>query len=253
LTQRVRDKRIEDILRVIELCRSIRLSSANPFEVDIKEKINILRRLLPDYKFLEELLLDAEALYQLSQIIKLQDEYLKRKASSMYIDPLLIELKLRLLSKETLASALAKSFHPIATIDQISPRSLEKAFIYWRDMPPLSERFKEEKISTALPEKIVLEDLIGMKIFSREKFEDRLSELEIELSEKSRGEWIEYNSFVESEEFDKKVSRAYMLSFLVTEGKAELKIDPLSEKVYVRSSNTKLTGEPKSVAISLGG
>lgn len=252
MTQRQRNKSIEDILRVIELCRSIRLSSTDPFEVDIKEKINILRKLLPDYKFLEELLLDAEALYQLSQIVKLQDEYIKRKAGSMYIDPLLIELKLRLLSKESLANAIVKSLHPIANIDQLSPRGLERAFIYWRDLQPLSERFKDERVTVTQPGKIGVEELVTMRILSKEKFEDKLKAIEDELTKVSAGSWIDYYSFIDADKYEEKVERAYILSFLVTEGKAEIRIDPLSEKVYLRTSNIKLTSEPRSVAIPVG-
>ncbi len=252
MSQRQRNKSIEDILRVIELCRSIRLSSADPFEVDIKEKINILRKLLPEYKFLDELLLDAEALYQLSQIVKLQDEYIKRKAGSMYIDPLLIELKLRLLSKESLANAIVKSLHPIATLDQLSPRGLERAFIYWRDLQPLSERFKDERGITTQPGKIGVEELVTMRILSKEKFEDKLKAVEDELTKVSAGEWIDYYSFIDAGKYEEKVEKAYILAFLVTEGKAEIRIDPLSEKVYLRSSNIKLTSEPRSVAIPVG-
>jgi hypothetical protein len=252
LTQRQKDKKVEDILRVIELCRSVRLSSADPFEVDIMEKIQILRKLLPDYRFLDELLLDAEALYQLSQIVKLQDEYIKRKASSMYIDPLLIELKLRLLSKESLASALTRSLHPIAKLDQISPKGLERAFIYWRDLQPLSERFKEDKGVLSLPGKIDIDGLISMKIFSKEKFEDRLKTIEGELKEKSKGGWVDYNSFIKAKDYVEKVERAYILAFLITEGKAEIRIDTLSEKIYLRSLEKKTTGQPSSFAIPVG-
>ena len=40
---RQRDKKLEDILRLIELCRNIQSSSVNPFEVDIREKLRSSR------------------------------------------------------------------------------------------------------------------------------------------------------------------------------------------------------------------
>ena len=86
-------KKLEEILRVIELCRSVERSSADPFEVDIREKIEILRKQLPGWKFLDDLLVDSEAMLELAQIVKLQDEWLKHRASSLYIDPLLIQLR----------------------------------------------------------------------------------------------------------------------------------------------------------------
>src|SRR3989454_2206293 len=136
------DKKLEDLLRVISLCQSIESSSANPFEVDIIEKIQLLKKHLPDWEFLDELLLDSEALYELAQIVKLQDQWLKGKASSLYIDPLLVQLKVKLLSREALAESFVKSWHPIAQLDQLSPRGLEKAFVYWRDLQPLLQRFQ---------------------------------------------------------------------------------------------------------------
>ena len=57
------DKKLEEILRVISLCASIQSSSANPFEVDIIEKLQILKKHLPDWEFLDELLLDSEAIF----------------------------------------------------------------------------------------------------------------------------------------------------------------------------------------------
>src|SRR3989449_10705724 len=143
------DKKLEDLLRVISLCQSIESSSANPFEVDIMEKLQVLKKHLPDWEFLDELLLDSEALYELAQIVKLQDLWLKQKATSLYIDPLLVQLKVKLLSRQALAESFVKSWHPIAQLDQLSPKGLEKAFVYWREPGPLSRRCKGPSRRTA--------------------------------------------------------------------------------------------------------
>src|SRR2546425_2258991 len=137
------DKKLEELLRVISLCQSIESSSANPFDVNIMEKLLVFKKHLPDWEFLDELLLDSEAIYELAQIVKLQDQWLKGKATSLYIDPLLVQLKVKLLSKQALSESFIKSWHPIAQMDQLSPRGLEKAFVYWRDLRPLSGGFKD--------------------------------------------------------------------------------------------------------------
>ena len=67
-----RDKRLEDILRLIELCRNIQSSSVNPFEVDIREKLLVLKKHLPDWNIIDVMLKDSEAMQQLVQIVKLQ-------------------------------------------------------------------------------------------------------------------------------------------------------------------------------------
>jgi hypothetical protein len=74
----------------------VQSSSVNPFEVDIREKLLVLKKHLPDWKVIDIMLMDSEALHQLVQIVKLQDQWIKYRASSLYIDPLLLELKIRL-------------------------------------------------------------------------------------------------------------------------------------------------------------
>lgn len=244
-----KQKSIEDILRVIELCKAISRSSTNPFEVDIVEKIRILRDMLPQYKFLNELLLDAEALYQLTTIVKLQDEYLKRKASSMYIDPLLLELKLRLLPNETLALSLIKSMHPIANIDQVSPKGLERAFVYYRDLLPLAERFRKEEVEVKETKKVDFGELISLGVISKEMFEKKLKEVESELIEKSGNKWIDYYGFIEDKDFSEKIGKAYFVSFIVSEGRAELRIDPITGKVFIRNIEKIKSSEVKSVPL----
>jgi hypothetical protein len=245
--------RDEEIIRLIALLQAIQSSSTDPFAINIKEKLLLLKKQLPQWKFLDELLLDSEALYQLVQIVKLQEQWLKHRASSLYIDPLLLELKIRLLSKEGLADSLVKSWHPVVQIDQLSPRGLEKAFTYWRDLTPISERFKESFGSYGNPvEKIEYEELIRMRIFTKEQFESQLKAIYNELIEKAdKDQGVDYRRFINSEDFETTVIRAYLMAFLVTEGKAVLHIDPLSEKITLFPVFGSVTQEATSVAIEV--
>jgi len=239
---------------VIELCRDVESSSANPFDVDIREKILILKQRLPELKLLDELLVDAEAMLELSQIVKLQDEWLKTRASSLYIDPLLIQLKVKLLPKEALSEAFVKSWHPIAQVDQLSPRGLEKAFVYWRDLVPISERFKDQFGTYGVrPGLVDYSDLVSMGVFTREQFETSLTQLHNELLEQSKGEWVDYRQFIADDAFETRVRRAYLLAFLISEGRALLKTEPLSGKIWTMALAERAKGLPKSVAISITG
>ncbi len=247
-------EKLEDLLRVIELCRSVESSSANPFDVDIKEKIRVLRERLPEWKFLDELLVDSEAMLELAQIVKLQDEWLKHRASSLYIDPLLIQLKVKLLAKQALTEAFVKSWHPVAQVDQLSPRGLEKAFVYWLDLSPMSERFKEQFGSYGIrPGSIDYAELISLGIFTEDQFEQTLKELHEELLEESNGEWVDYREFIQSDRFEAKVRRAYLMAFLISEGRASLRIEPLTGVVWTVALAEKAKGPSKSVAISIVG
>ena len=245
-------EKLEEILRVIELCRSVQGSSANPFEVDIVEKIRLLKERLPDWKFLDELLLDSEAMLELAQIVKLQDEWLKHRASSLYIDPLLIQLKVKLLAKNELSDAFVKSWHPIVQLDQISPKGLERAFVYWRDLAPMAERFKEEFGNYGVkPGTVGYAELVELGIFTRQEFDKELKELYEVLLQKSNGSWIDYREFINAKSFEAKVFRAYLLAFLISDGQASLRTDPLSGQVWVMALSEKASGVPKSVALAV--
>ncbi len=247
------DEKLEDLLRVISLCRSIQSSSANPFEIDIIDKLLVLKKHLPDWEFLDDLLLDSEAILHLAQIVELQDRWLKHRASSLYIDPLLVQLKVKLLSREALAESFVKSWHPVAQLDQLSPRGLEKAFVYWRDLRPLAERFKEQFSSYGVgPGVVDYQDLVELGIFTQEQFDSKMNNLYAELAMKSKGDWVDYREFIESEG-EEKVMRAYILAFLISDGRALVKTDPLTDKISLIPLQRRLTGEANSVAISVSG
>jgi hypothetical protein len=246
--------KLDDYLRVIELCRDVESSSANPFDVDIRQKLLILKLRLPELKLLDELLVDAEAIQELAQIVKLQDQWLKTRASSLYIDPLLIQLKLKLMRKETLSEAFVKSWHPIAQIDQITPRGLEKAFVYWRDLRLISERFKNQFGTYGIvPGAVDYSELVSLGIFTTEQFEGSLAQLQDELLQRSNGEWVDYRQFIGSESFETKVRRAYLLAFLISEGRALLRTEPLTGKIWTKPLAEKAKTPPKSMAISITG
>ncbi len=239
---------------MIELCRDVETSSANPFDVDIREKILLLKQRLPELKLLDELLVDSEAMLELAQIVKLQDQWLKSRASALFIDPLLIQLKVKLLSKESLTEAFVKSWHPIAQVDQLSPRGLEKAFAYWRELVPISERFKDQFGSYGVrPGTVEYADLVGLGVFTKEQFEVGLAQLHDELLKESNGDWVDYRQFIGGESFETKVRRAYLLAFLISEGRALLKTEPLTGRIWTMGLAEKTKGVPKSVAISITG
>jgi hypothetical protein len=242
------------VLRVIELCRDVESSSANPFDVDIKQKIELLKQRLPEWKFLTELLIDSEAMFELTQIVKLQDEWLKHRASSLYIDPLLIQLKVKLLSPGALSEAFVKSWHPTAQLDQISPKGLERAFVYWRDLSPMSERYKDQFGNYGImPGTVDYDELVSLGVFDEKEFEKSLSDLHRELLAASGGEWVDFSRFLGSGGYETRVLRAYLLAFLISEGRASLKTDPLTGQVWTMALAEKAKGQAKSVALSISG
>lgn len=224
----------------------------DPFQIDIREKLETLKKHLPEWKLIDVMLRDSEAMQQLVAIVKLQDQWIKHRASSLYIDPMLLELKIRLLSKEDLASSFVKCWHPTAQVDQLTARGLEKAFVYWRELVPMSERFRNEfgNYGTVAAQ-MDFEELESLNIFTKEQFETRLNRLNDELLQKAGDAEIDYRSFIEAKTFEEKAVRAYLAAFLVTEGRATIRTDPLTEKIFILPVVGTPGTETKSVAIEI--
>jgi len=224
----------------------------NPFEVDIRDKLIMLKKHLPEWKLIDVMLKDSEALQQLVQIVKLQDQWIKHRASSLYIDPLLLELKIRLLTREDLADSFVKCWRPVAQLDQLTARGLERAFTYWRDLVPMSERFKEGFGNFAVaPGQMDFEELQSLNIFTKEEFETRLNGIYDELVQKSAEGEIDYRRFIRAPTFEETAVRAYLVAFVVTEGRANIRVDPLTEEIFLFPNVGPAGSETKSVAIEI--
>ena len=224
----------------------------NPFEVDIRDKLIMLKKHLPEWKLIDVMLKDSEALQQLVQIVKLQDQWIKHRASSLYIDPLLLELKIRLLTREDLADSFVKCWRPVAQLDQLTARGLERAFTYWRDLVPMSERFKEGFGNFAVaPGQMDFEELQSLNIFTKEEFETRLNGIYDELVQKSAEGEIDYRRFIRAPTFEETAVRAYLVAFVVTEGRANIRVDPLTEEIFLFPNVGPAGSETKSVAIDI--
>ncbi|MFQ5969249.1 MAG: hypothetical protein ACE5J2_01965 [Nitrososphaerales archaeon] len=248
----------EQIMRIIDLCKVVEKQGFDPFNVDVKSSLRTLKKYLPHWKELDELLLDMEAIRRITGLIRLQGEWIKHRVSTLYVDPLLVELKLKILSEETLASIFLKSLHPIVSLDQISPAKVKQALDYWNSLLPLKERMIALSRDTSLElGSISFDELIRLKLLSEEEFNDNLQKLWSELLEKRskyREGKIPYWEFIASESYEDSVRRAYLTSFLVSEGYAAMEIDPLGETIYiVANDEQKLPPKnafPRSIAVT---
>lgn len=225
----------EDIRGIIELCRSVQSRGLNPFLVDVDDLVAILRKYFSEWKDSEDLCLDAEALNEIASVIKLQSEWVKRRSTSLYTDPFLLEEKVRILSKEKIAEVFLQAWHPIAELEQISIRSLEDALRYWENLLPLDERLLSEGSLRVEPGTITREELVKIGILAEEAFLEEMRSLWNELKEKAgeKGR-IRYWDFIGSNTYQETVRRAYLTSFLVTYGYATMEIYPLEEEMFLK-------------------
>jgi len=105
---------------------------------------------------------------------------------------------------------------------------------YWQKLVPLAERWKsfsvvDDERGTTTPEELRKQQLIT------EEFTTVLEMFWRELKEKTGNQKIDYWDFIGAETYDETVKRAYMTSFLVSYGYAQLEIDRLEEMVYIKA------------------
>jgi len=225
---------LEDLTRIVEMCKTIERKGVDPFEVNVKSYLEKLKKYLPHWKLLDELLVDAEAINGIASIIKLQSDWIKHRSSSLYIDPIFVELKIRMLDSKTMGEAFLDSWHPAVEIDQIFPQRLKDAVDYWNNLLPLSGRWREDFTVGPSIGSLGIEDLIELKVMSLKDFDERMRELLKELmSELSNNDKIDYWDFVYADTFEETLERAYIVSFILTEGYATLVIDPLEERTFI--------------------
>jgi len=206
---------------------------------------------LPRWKLVDDLLLDSEALRELSEVVKLQSDWVKHRASRMFIDPFLVETKLKLMDREQLAKAFLRSWRPVISTEQLTFRRLKEAYDYWAALPPLLERKRELMTQAEVEVKhLNLEELIKMRLLSREEFERSLNEMYEELVNASRGGPINYWGFVIKDSFEESALRAYMASFLVSQGRAEIFIDPIQEEIFIKPAKAEDKKMGRSIVVA---
>lgn len=274
--------RPDELFRLLNFCKTIQTEGTDPFDLDVKKFLEMLKQYYKNknWKSLNDLLLDADTIAELAKIIELQGKWIKDRSSSFYMEPGLLDLKLKMMESEQLAAAFLKSWYPIIAMDRMTQERLKEGLAYWNALLPFSERSDRNdefpSPSTAEVEgSLAIDDLIAMSIFSGREFNDVLRSVLEELKERgsvssngsnnnnnSNSNRIEYHDFIyDGETFEKSVEKAYLTSHLVNEGKAEIVVEPLEEEVFISPispgnatanyAQSETETESRSIAISL--
>ena len=224
----------DELRRIIELCKSVEAKSLDPYVVDVEDLIKVIREYFPSWRNIEDLCLDTEALSHIASIVKMQSDWVKHRATTLYRDPFLIEEKIRSLPMEELAEIFLGSWRPIVELEQLTIGSLRGALKYWSDLLPLSERWRKTGYVKSEPQMVTREEMIKEGVLSGEAFTAELEKMWRELKEAAskRGK-IRYWDFIGSDTYEETVRRAYLTSFLVTYGYARLEIHHLEEEIFI--------------------
>jgi hypothetical protein len=225
----------EELNRIIETCQSVEAKGLNPFLVDVNDLVSVIKQYFPNWSDPEELCLDAEALNQIASVIKMQSEWIKHRATSLYRDPFLVEEKLRSLPVERIAEIFQEAWHPLVELEQVTMGSLEAALRYWGELAPLDERWRKENLLLADVSPTSREELIRQGVLLSETFTAELEKLWKELKTvASKDGKIGYWDFIGADTYDETIGRAYLTSFLITYGYAALEVHPLEEEIFLR-------------------
>jgi len=242
----------EELRKIVEMCTAIEAKGLNPFLADVEDLVTVIKEYFPEWEKPDELCLDAEALNKIATIIKLQSEWLKNRATSLYADPFLIEEKIHTLSVDEVASIFLESWHPVVELEQISLHSLSESLRYWNSLLPLDERWKSIGFEEKETQTATREEMIEQRVLSGEAFSGKLESLWGELKRKAGGVGkVRYWDFVMSDTYEGTIERAYLTSFLVTYRYATLEIHPLEEEIFIRPFEKLLSTRESEQLISV--
>jgi len=245
--------KFDELFRLLQFCQTVEAEGTDPFDVDVKRFLRTLKQYQKKWRSLDELLLDAGALAELAKIIALQEQWIKDRSSSFYVDPALLDLKLRLLEPQQLATAFLAAWRPIIAQDRLTPQRLQEGLDYWHTLLPFDERAEDFPFPSVSEAPLELEDLIKSRLFSKQEFDAGLRELSIELEARGR---MDYRAFIYTDSFETSVQKAYLTSYLVSEGRADLELNPLEEEVIIspRAVNERIEadfGRTRSIPVSV--
>ena len=242
----------ERLLRIISMCIDVERKAVNPFEVEVIEILNILRKYLPHWKFTEDFVLDAEALDKVASIINLQGDWIKHRSSLLYVDPLLMELKIKMIDTQRLVDIFLKTWHPIIEFEGLSRKRVSEAVSYWNQLIPIDERRANFPSPLSNLESISFEELLKQSLISEQSFNKVLKNLWEELKKQvgDKGQ-ISYWLFITADTYEETISRAYLTSFLITYGFAAMEVNPIEEEAFLIPYNERVEMDSKTQSVSM--
>ena len=248
-----RPKRREILLRVLDLCKNVTEKDVDPFDVDVVKLFLRLRQILPELKTDEEFYLDLEAVLGLTSVILKQDEWIRYRSSLLFLDPLLVLLKVDSLDLDALADVLRRSWNPIVEGRGITPQFLSDSVEYWRALPLIGERTSDLKPLGTEPGVLTMNDLLSLGFASESELLEALNALGHRLVEEAEREGgrVPYWEFVDAPTFGEVLENVYLVSFLCSYGRATIVRNPLKDVMWLVPRRKKPDEEDHSFVVNI--
>ncbi|MEM1506885.1 MAG: hypothetical protein QW702_01080 [Candidatus Bathyarchaeia archaeon] len=245
----------EDLRRIVDTCRTVEIKGLDPYLVDVDDLIKTIRDYFPLWNDTEDLCLDTEALNSIASVVRMQGEWVKRRATALYRDPFLIEEKIRGLPIDRMAEIFLRVWRPIIELEQLTLRGFREALKYWSDLPPLNLRWQKIGYTKTDMGFATREEMVKEGVLSGEPFMAELEKMWLELKDlASKNGRVKYWDFIGSDTYEETVRRAYLASFLITYGYARLQVHFLENDIFILPNEKPLNegeGELISFPISI--
>ncbi|MEM4289537.1 MAG: hypothetical protein QXQ48_04610 [Nitrososphaerota archaeon] len=231
----------EELMRMISILGEIESRRLDPFSVDVSSLLARLREIIERERDVETISLDAETLYRVSVVLGLQQRWIRERASSLFIDAGMVYSKIIGSDPKSLVAALLQAWRPIVRLEQVSVDLLLRGYQHFLSRPSRgSAGLEGAQLAVGKP---------GAYAAIESQISRELGELLAELS--SMGSWVRYWDFINMGS-DKRV-RAYLLSYLISRGEADVRINSLTGEIWVKAAE-KVSEEPRttSLAVTIG-
>jgi len=240
----------EELEKVIQICENIERRGLNPFTVNVRDLLMKLRRMLEENKTLDHYILDAETMYRIATLIALQQRWLKERAQALFVDAQMIETRLIAMDKKSIVRAFLKAWRPIISLEQITIQRLRQGADHFLSLAP---RAGGRSWGWKVTRRDV--ELIKGSVKPEEEVAEKLKKLHEELLKEYglRGE-VDYWSFIKGRNLEESFERAYLLSFLITDGYVDVRRNPLKNEIKLIPRERKAERkQPASLVIVMGG
>ncbi|GBC71794.1 hypothetical protein HRbin02_01582 [Candidatus Calditenuaceae archaeon HR02] len=228
----------EELIRMISILGEIESRRLDPFSVDVSSLLSRLREIIERERDVETISLDAETLYRVSVVLGLQQRWIRERASSLFIDAGMIYSKIVGSDPKSLVAALLQAWRPIVRLEQISVDLLLRGYQHFLSRPTRgSAGLEAVQLAVGRPSAY---EAIESQISSE------LGELLAELS--SISGWVRYWDFVNMR--GNRKDRAYLLSYLISRGEVDVRVNALSGEIWIRSAE-RVSDEPRTTSLAL--
>ena len=239
---------VEEFVKSIKkLQEKVRKREIDPFSVEIKEILFLLRQFLQKYGYLV-LQYDAEAINYLVEIISEQEEWVKAESEILGIGPLSALAKIKRLKLKAIVKIFVKCWHPLIFKDQLTLKEIERGLEHLEKRRILSKRLQEMVFELGYVDR---EKLKEMGLLSDERFREKLQSFALKLGRilEEKGE-VDYWSIVVGKDFNETVENAILLAHLISQGHVYLEKDPVKGVIYVTLKPKKRESESFTITVN---